>query len=60
MRVRIGAGPSTMRRLAFICATVVFLPACGTLDFLTGNNGFVDGVGRLTGGDFDTLVSLPP
>lgn len=60
MRVRIGARPSTMRRLALICVAVVLLPACGALDFLANNDGFVDGVGRLPGGDFDTLVTLPP
>jgi hypothetical protein len=38
----------------------VLLASCGSLDFLTGNDGFVDGVGRLPGGDFDTLVTLPP
>lgn len=60
MSTRIRARPSVFRRLAFICATVVFLSACGTFDFLTGNNGFVDGVGRLPSGDFDSLVTLPP
>ncbi|MEO8363508.1 MAG: hypothetical protein ABI570_03900 [Ilumatobacteraceae bacterium] len=37
----------------------ILLSSCGTLDFLTGNDGFVEGVGRLPGGDFDTLVTLP-
>jgi hypothetical protein len=32
---------------------------CGTFDFLEKDDGFVKGVGRLPGGDFDTLVSLP-
>ncbi len=57
---RICARSPTFRRLAFVCTAVAFLPACGSLDFLTGNDGFVDGVGRLPGGDFDTLVTLPP
>ncbi|MEO5974895.1 MAG: hypothetical protein ABIQ38_06825 [Ilumatobacteraceae bacterium] len=38
----------------------MFLSSCGSLDFLAGNDGFVDGVGRLPGGDFDSLVTLPP
>ncbi|MEK7292024.1 MAG: hypothetical protein AAB088_01130, partial [Actinomycetota bacterium] len=60
MTVRKQARSSTFRRLTFVAATVVFLPACGALDFLTGGDGFVDGVGRLPGGDFDTIVTLPP
>lgn len=48
------------RRIAFGCAAVVVLSSCGSLDFLTGNDGFVDGVGRLPGGDFDSIVTLPP
>ena len=51
---------SIARRIAIGCAAVVLMSACGSLDFLTGNDGFVDGVGRLPGGDFDTLVTLPP
>ena len=38
----------------------MLLSSCGSLDFLTGNDGFVDGVGRLPGGDFDSIVTLPP
>lgn len=60
MTARNKARSSTFRRLAFVAATVVFLPACGALDFLTSGDGFVDGVGRLPGGDFDTIVTLPP
>lgn len=60
MATRNYARSSKFRRLAFICTAAVFLPACGAFDFLTDNDGFVDGVGRLPGGDFDTLVTLPP
>lgn len=57
---RISAKSPIVRRIAFGCAAVVLMSSCGSLDFLTGNSGFVDGVGRLPGGDFDTLVTLPP
>jgi len=60
MTSRISAGSSIIRRIALGCSAVVLLASCGSLDFLTGNDGFVDGVGRLPGGDFDTLVTLPP
>lgn len=60
MAVRIYARPSIFRRLAFTCAAAVSLSACGTFDFLSSNDGYVDGVGRLPGGDFDSLVTLPP
>lgn len=59
MTARICARSSTFRRIALGCAAIVLLSSCGSLDFLTGNDGFVDGVGRLPGGDFDTLVTLP-
>lgn len=59
MTARICARSSTFRQIASGCAAVVLLSSCGSLDFLTGNDGFVDGVGRLPGGDFDTLVTLP-
>lgn len=49
-----------MRRIVFGFFAVVLISSCGSLDFLTGNDRFVDGVGRLPGGDFDTLVTLPP
>jgi hypothetical protein len=60
MATRIHARSSIFRLLAFFGSAVVFLPACGTFDFLSSNDGFVDGVGRLPGGDFDALVTLPP
>ena len=60
MFARNSARSSILRRIAFGCAAVVLLSSCGSLDFLTGNDGFVDGVGRLPGGDFDSLVTLPP
>lgn len=59
MTARSNARSTTFRRIACACVAVVFLSSCGSLDFLTGNDGFVEGVGRLPGGDFDTLVTLP-
>lgn len=35
------------------------LSSCGVLDALTGNDGYVDGVGRIPGGDFNSLITLP-
>ena len=60
MAARMYAKSSKFRRLAFICTAAMSLSACGAFDFLTDNDGFVDGVGRLPGGDFDSLVTLPP
>ena len=47
-------------RLAALIAVASFgLTSCGVLDALTGNDGFVDGVGRIPGGDFNSLITLP-
>jgi hypothetical protein len=35
------------------------LTSCGVFDALTGNDGYLDGVGRIPGGDFARLVTLP-
>lgn len=35
------------------------LSGCGVIDFITGNDGYLDGVGRIPGGEFNSLVSLP-
>lgn len=60
MTIPIFARSPKCRRLALVAIAAMFMSSCGALDFLTGNDGFVDGVGRLPGGDFDSLVTLPP
>lgn len=48
-----------MRRLAFVVVLSLALTSCGLIDALTGNDGYVDGVGRIPGGDFNSLITLP-
>lgn len=48
-----------MRRLALLLPLVLLVTSCGLVDALTGNDGYVDGVGRIPGGDFNSLVTLP-
>ena len=55
---------ATRRRgaLRFTLAATAFsvaLSGCGVIDFITGNDGYLDGVGRIPGGEFNSLVSLP-
>jgi hypothetical protein len=40
-------------------ALTVAVSGCGAIDFITGNNDFLDGVGRIPGGEFNSLVQLP-
>ncbi len=42
-----------------VAAASVGVTSCGVLDALTGNDGYVDGVGRIPGGDFNSLITLP-
>lgn len=49
----------SLTRLACIVILAALVTSCGAFDFLTNDDGFVKGVGRLPGGDFDTLVTLP-
>jgi hypothetical protein len=48
-----------MRRTPLLLALVLTLSSCGLLDALSGNDGFVDGVGRIPSGDFNSLITLP-
>jgi lysophospholipase L1-like esterase len=48
-----------LRFLAMVAAASVGVTSCGVLDALTGNDGYVDGVGRIPGGDFNSLITLP-
>jgi len=45
--------------VAAFAALAVGLSSCGVLDALTGNDGYVDGIGRIPGGDFNSLITLP-
>lgn len=47
------------RFLASVAVASLTLSSCGVLDALTGNDGYVDGVGRIPGGDFNSLITLP-
>jgi len=49
----------SLTRLACLVIVTSSLTSCGAFDFLTKDDGFVKGVGRLPSGDFDTLVTLP-
>jgi hypothetical protein len=48
-----------LRLVAALAALSMGLTSCGVLDALTGNDGYVDGVGRIPGGDFNSLITLP-
>lgn len=48
-----------MRRIALLMALSLALSSCGLLDAFSGDDGYVDGVGRIPGGDFGSLVTLP-
>jgi hypothetical protein len=47
------------RHPALVATAALLLSSCGVLDALTGNDGYVDGVGRIPGGDFNSLIVLP-
>jgi hypothetical protein len=47
------------RLVALAAVASMGLSSCGVLDALTGNDGYVDGVGRIPGGDFNSLITLP-
>ena len=53
----------TWRRVLKIAALVrassLTMTGCGVVDFLTNRSNVVDGVGRIPGGDFASLVTLP-
>ena len=44
---------------ALVCASSLTMTGCGVVDFLTNRSNVVDGVGRIPGGDFSSLVTLP-
>ncbi len=44
---------------ALVCASSLTMTGCGVVDFLTNRSNVVDGVGRIPGGDFASLVTLP-
>ena len=50
---------SSMKRLSLFVVMSLALSSCGLIDALTGNDGYVDGVGRIPGGDFNSLITLP-
>ena len=49
----------SLTRFASLIIVIAVVAGCGTFDFLKEENGVVQGVGRLPGGDFDTIVTLP-
>ena len=49
----------SLTRFACLIVVVATVAGCGAFDLLKSDDGFVKGVGRLPGGDFDTLVTLP-
>ena len=44
---------------ALVCASSLTMTSCGVVNFLTNRSNVVDGVGRIPGGDFASLVTLP-
>lgn len=44
---------------ALVCALSLTMTGCGVVNFLTNGSNVVDGVGRIPGGDFASLVTLP-
>jgi len=44
---------------AVVCASTLVLTSCGVVNFLTNKDNVVDGVGRIPGGNFSSLVTLP-
>lgn len=48
-----------MRRLAVVAIFSLLLTSCGLIDALSGGDDYVDGVGRIPGGDVGTLITVP-
>ena len=44
---------------ALVCASSLTMTGCSVVNFLTNRSNVVDGVGRIPGGDFSSLVTLP-
>ena len=44
---------------ALVCASSLTMTGCSVVNFLTNRSNVVDGVGRIPGGDFASLVTLP-
>ena len=44
---------------ALVCASSLIVTSCGVVNFLTNKKNVVDGVGRIPGGNFASLVTLP-
>ncbi|MSV95754.1 MAG: hypothetical protein F2857_00625 [Actinobacteria bacterium] len=44
---------------ALVCASSLTMTGCGVINYLTNRSNVVDGVGRIPGGDFSSLVTLP-
>lgn len=53
------ARAKSLTRFACLTIIVAIVAGCGAFDLLKSDDGFVKGVGRLPGGDFDTIVTLP-
>ncbi len=48
-----------LKVVALVCASSLTMTGCGVVNFLTNRNNVVDGVGRIPGGNFASLVTLP-
>ena len=44
---------------ALVCVSSLTMTGCSVVNFLTNRSNVVDGVGRIPGGDFSSLVTLP-
>ena len=48
-----------MRRLALVASLSLLVTSCGLIDAFGGDDGYVDGVGRIPGGDVGSLITVP-
>ena len=48
-----------LKVVALVCASSLTMTGCGVVNFLTNRHNVVDGVGRIPGGNFASLVTLP-
>ena len=48
-----------LKIVALVCASSLTMTGCSVVNFLTNRSNVVDGVGRIPGGDFSSLVTLP-